>query len=191
MYCVCAHKIGSNTTPQIFSTLLQSRTSTNEQQTATPPRHAQWWFTSTQVRDTYMLVSRSRWPRVLRRGSAVAHLLWLRVRTPPGSWMSVSCEYCAFAVRSICVGLIVHPEESYWVCMCVCVCLSVWSVVGVTLYTYIELVERGLTKKESEKEVLIRAKNTLFDKKWYVWDAKETQLVTTWTATQNTLSPRM
>jgi hypothetical protein len=86
-----------------------------------PPRHAQWRSTSTQVRDTYTLVSRSRWPRVLRRGSAAVRLLGLRVRTLPVSWMSVSCEYCVFAVRSLCVGLIARPEESYRVCVCLCI----------------------------------------------------------------------
>ena len=34
---------------------------------------------------------RSQW---LRRGSAAARWLGLRVRIPPGSWMSVSCECC-------------------------------------------------------------------------------------------------
>jgi len=34
---------------------------------------------------------RSQRPRGLRRGSAVDRLLGLRVRIPPGTWMSVSC----------------------------------------------------------------------------------------------------
>jgi hypothetical protein len=34
---------------------------------------------------------RSRWPRGLRRGSAAACLLGLRVRIPPGAWMSIFC----------------------------------------------------------------------------------------------------
>ena len=33
-------------------------------------------------------------PRGLRRGSAVAGLLGLWVRIPPGAWMSVCCECC-------------------------------------------------------------------------------------------------
>jgi len=37
---------------------------------------------------------RSQWPCCLRRGSAAARWLGLRVRIPPGSWMSVSCECC-------------------------------------------------------------------------------------------------
>jgi hypothetical protein len=36
-----------------------------------------------------MAASRSRWLRGLRRGSAVAGLLGLRVRIPAGGWMSV------------------------------------------------------------------------------------------------------
>ena len=38
--------------------------------------------------------SRSRWPRGLRRGSAIASLLGLWVRIPPGAWMSVSSVVC-------------------------------------------------------------------------------------------------
>ena len=38
--------------------------------------------------------SRSQWPRGLRRGSAAARLLGLRVRIPPGKWMSISCGCC-------------------------------------------------------------------------------------------------
>ena len=34
---------------------------------------------------------RSQWPSGLRRGSAADHLLGLRVRIPPGAWMSVCC----------------------------------------------------------------------------------------------------
>ena len=36
----------------------------------------------------------SQWPRGLRRGSATARLLGLRVRNLPGVWMSVFCECC-------------------------------------------------------------------------------------------------
>ena len=46
---------------------------------------------------------RSQWPCGLRRGSVAASLLWLRVRIPPGAWMFVV---------SLCVGLIIRPEES-------------------------------------------------------------------------------
>jgi hypothetical protein len=60
-------------------------------------------------------VSRSRWPRGLRRGSAVARMLGLRARIPLGAWKSVSCECCVLSGRGLCVGLITHPEVSCWV----------------------------------------------------------------------------
>jgi hypothetical protein len=64
----------------------------------------------------------SQWPRDLRRGSAAACLLGLRVRIVPGVWMSivsvVSCqvEVCPTA-DPICRGVL--PS------VCVCVCVSV------------------------------------------------------------------
>jgi hypothetical protein len=58
----------------------------------------------------------------LRRGSAIARLLWLRVRIPPGVWMSVSSEFCVFSGRRLCVGLITCLEELYRVW-----CVWVWS----------------------------------------------------------------
>jgi hypothetical protein len=60
-------------------------------------------------------MSRSQWPRGLRRGSAAERLLGLRVRIPPGAWMSASCECCVLSGRGLCVGLITRPEESYGV----------------------------------------------------------------------------
>jgi hypothetical protein len=56
------------------------------------------------------------------RASANAWLLELRVRIPPGVWLSVSCECCLLSGRGLCVGLITCPEESYrtW-------CVWVWS----------------------------------------------------------------
>ena len=56
---------------------------------------------------------RSRWPRGLRCGSAAVHLLELRVRIPPGAWMSVSCECCALSGRGLWDGPITRSEESY------------------------------------------------------------------------------
>ena len=65
------------------------------------------------------------WPNplaALRHGSAIAHLLGLWVRIPPGAWMSVPyeccvlsgrCECCVLSDRGRCVGLITRPEESY------------------------------------------------------------------------------
>jgi hypothetical protein len=64
--------------------------------------------------------SQSYWPRW--GGSAVAHFLELHVRIPPGAWMSLSCDCCLLSGRGLCVGLITHPEESYWM---LCVSLGV------------------------------------------------------------------
>ena len=38
-----------------------------------------------------LLIGRFQWPSGLRRGSAAACLLGLRVRIPPGAWMFVCC----------------------------------------------------------------------------------------------------
>jgi hypothetical protein len=56
---------------------------------------------------------------VLRRGSAAAPLLRLRVRISPEEWMSVSCECCVLSGKGLCVGPITRPEQSYRV-WCVC-----------------------------------------------------------------------
>jgi len=48
---------------------------------------------------------RFRWPRGLRRWSAAARLLGLRVRIPPGTWMSASSECCALSSRGLCFKL--------------------------------------------------------------------------------------
>jgi len=62
----------------------------------------------------------------LGRRSAVARLLRLWVRIPPGVWIFVSCEYCVLSGRVLCVELITRPEESYRVwCVVVCVCVCV------------------------------------------------------------------
>ena len=47
-------------------------------------------------------IYRSQWPRGLRRGSAVARLLGLWVRIPPGAWMFVCCECCVLSDRGLC-----------------------------------------------------------------------------------------
>ena len=65
---------------------------------------------------------RSQWPRGLTRGSAAGRLLGMRVRIPPGSWMSVCCECCVLSGGGLCDGLITRPEESYQVW-----CVGVWS----------------------------------------------------------------
>ena len=66
------------------------------------------------------------WPRVLRCGGfAAAYLLSLRVRIPPGAWMSGFCDRCVFSSIARCVGLIIRPEESYRVW---CVWVWTWSL---------------------------------------------------------------
>ena len=42
----------------------------------------------------YLIVSRSQWPRGLRRRSSAARLLRLWVRIPPGAWMFVVSVVC-------------------------------------------------------------------------------------------------
>jgi hypothetical protein len=39
------------------------------------------------------------WQRGLRRGSAAARVLALRVEIPPGAWMSASCVCCVLLGR--------------------------------------------------------------------------------------------
>jgi hypothetical protein len=63
----------------------------------------------------------SQWPRGLRRRSAAARLLRLRVRIPPGAWMFVSCERRVMSGRCLCDDLITRPEGSYQL-WCVVVC---------------------------------------------------------------------
>ena len=58
----------------------------------------------------------------IRRGSAAAHLLGLRVRIPPRAGLSVSFECCVLSGRGLCDGPIPRPEESYRVRACACVC---------------------------------------------------------------------
>ena len=61
-----------------------------------------------------ILAHRNQCPRGPMRGSAVARLLGLWVRIPPGDgWMDVSCEYCVLSGGSLCDELITRPEKSY------------------------------------------------------------------------------
>jgi hypothetical protein len=66
-----------------------------------------------------------------------AGLLGLRVRMPPGAWMSVCCECCLFSSRGLCVGLITCQQELYrviyGVSACDCEALTVrrpWPIRG-------------------------------------------------------------
>jgi hypothetical protein len=84
------------------------------------PRHA--FLDPDETFTLYTTFSRSQWSRGLRRRSAAARLLGLRVRIPPEAWMSVCCECCVWSGRGLCVMSITRPEKSYrmW-------CVWVWS----------------------------------------------------------------
>ena len=55
-------------------------------------------------------ISRSQWPCCLRRRSATARLLRLRVRIQPGARMFISCECCVPSGRGLCDELITRTE---------------------------------------------------------------------------------
>ena len=84
----------------------------------------------------YIYIGRFQCSRGLRRRSMAARLLGLRVRIPPGAWMSVCCECCVLSGRGLCDGLIYPSEDSYRVCVCVyvCVCVCVYVCVCVCVY---------------------------------------------------------
>ena len=60
-----------------------------------------------------MYMSRSRWPRGLRRRFVAAGLLGLRFRIPPAAGLSVFCECFVLSGRGLCDWLITLLEESY------------------------------------------------------------------------------
>jgi hypothetical protein len=86
-------------------------------------------------------VTSFQWPKGLRRGSASAFLLGLRVRIPPESWMSVSCECCVLSEGSATVQSLVRSMR-----------VSLWSGEAITLYIYHEYVGGGQNKKERRKK---------------------------------------
>jgi hypothetical protein len=61
----------------------------------------------------YCIRSRSLWSCGLRSGTAVARLVGLRFRTPPGTWMTVFGECCVLSGRGLCEGPTARPQESY------------------------------------------------------------------------------
>jgi hypothetical protein len=58
---------------------------------------------------------RFQWPRGRRRGSSAVCFMGFQVRIPVEAWMLVFYECCLLPGRGLCVGLITHTEESYWV----------------------------------------------------------------------------
>ena len=83
---------------------------------------------------------RSQWPRGLRRGSADTRLLGLRVRIPPGAWMSVSCECCVVSGRGFCGGLMI---SCVWWCRCVASCCRPLEPQMLALFTDLVLLPRN------------------------------------------------
>ena len=53
-------------------------------------------------------------PRGLRQVSTADRLLGLRVRIPPGVWMSVCCKCCVLSGRNLWDRSIPRPEQFYW-----------------------------------------------------------------------------
>jgi hypothetical protein len=83
-------------------------------------------------------ISRSQWPRGLRRRSAAERLLGASVRITHGAWTFVSCTVFVLSGRGLCDGPIPRPEESYLL-WCVFECDQVKIK---TLYTCCEQVGR-------------------------------------------------
>ena len=83
--------------------------------------------------------------RRLRRRSATARLLVLRVLIPPGY------GYLLWMLCVVCEELISRSKE--WCRVCVCIWHSVWAGAKLTLYTYNEYVDEvRLRRKEKNKE---------------------------------------
>jgi hypothetical protein len=95
------------------------------------------------------LLSRSQWPRGLRRRSTAARLLRSWVRIPPEALMFVCCECCVLSGRGLCDELITRPEESYrlW---CVVVC----DLEEQTSWIRRPRTTRGLSRQEKKKDLL-------------------------------------
>jgi hypothetical protein len=78
---------------------------------------------------------RLRWPRGLRRGSAAASLLGLRVRIPLGTWISVYCECLCCQVQVSASGRSLVQRSPTECCVSVCdpeasIMWSLWSIRG-------------------------------------------------------------
>ena len=52
----------------------------------------------------YTFIGLCQWQHGIRRGSAAARFLGLRVRIPPATWMSLCCDCCVLPGRGLCVG---------------------------------------------------------------------------------------
>ena len=75
----------------------------NDRYEANPPLHIFYVFCE---------IYRFQSPRSLRRASAAADLLGLRVRVLPKAWIFVSSECFVVLGRGLCVVLMTYPEKS-------------------------------------------------------------------------------
>jgi len=81
------------------------------------------WITTVSLNGTSKNDSNIRYLYADPGGRAVEGLcLWIHACLDCGS---VACECCVSQGRGLYEGLIICPEESYWVCVCVCVCVFV------------------------------------------------------------------
>ena len=87
------------------------------------------------------------WPRGLRRGSAVPHMLGLRVRIPLGIWLSVSCECSVWSGRGLCDGHLSFRGVHQKAFMLFSVIMS-----ENNQYAYVEYVEVRVRRIERKKE---------------------------------------
>jgi len=85
------------------------------------PRKDWGWMEHITIKMCTICCCWSRWSRGLRHCSAVARLLGLRVRIPPGG-MGVCRECLVLSRRDLCVGLIPRPEE-----LCCVWCVWGWT----------------------------------------------------------------
>jgi len=90
-------------------------------------------------------ISRSQWPRGLRRRSAAAHLLGLQVRIPPEAWRSLSCECCVLSGGVLCVGLTTRPEGVLPSVVCLSVIVN--SVIGLIAQRCRQLITREISDR--------------------------------------------
>jgi hypothetical protein len=112
------------------------------------------------------VLHRSQWLRGVRQRPSALRFLVLQLRIPPGTWMSVSCEF--ISSWGLSVGLITHPEDSYqvwcvWVwlwkpkiamavphCgMCTPTSLWIWDRQSVSKRPHIKFRRRGITQKKT------------------------------------------
>ena len=97
----------------------------------------------------------------LRRGSAVARLLGLRVRIQPGSWTSVCSKYRMLSDGGFYYGLIQRPEESCWV-WCVCRWERSGTIVNSTStmsrWKEVKTKKEGKKERRRERKIKIRVK---------------------------------